>query len=280
MKVLFHIFGIPISFFGVMIALGILSGIFVAYIEVKRKKLDVEKLFDIALYTIISAIVGARVFYILFYNLSYYLNNPVEIIKINEGGLSIHGGLIGAFIFAFFYFRKYKLSFLKYADAIAPGIILGQGIGRIGCDVFGKVMAVPRPWSIEWHGQLLHPTQLYEFVLNYLVFFILWRKRKHIRYDGQLFIWYIILFAFNRSIVEFFRDNPLIGGWFSISYLLSALLITIAILLMLYAKKKKANDTDECNEDTPVNKWDLVKDILITIVLIVVSAVIYFTVYS
>lgn len=280
MKVLFHIFGIPVHFFGVMIALGLLFGVFIAYIEAKRKKLDVEKLFDIAIYAMISAIVGARVFYILFYNLSYYLNNPAEIIRINEGGLSIHGGLIGAFIFAFFYFRKHKLSFFKYADAIAPGIILGQGIGRIGCDVFGKVMAIPRPWGIEREGQLLHPTQLYEFVLNYVVFFILWRKRKHIRYDGQLFIWYIILFSINRSIVEFFRNNPLIGGWFSISYLLSMLLIVGAILLMFYAKKKRADNPDENNEDEVVHKFDWVKDILVTIALIVVSAVIYYTVQS
>ncbi|NJD02067.1 MAG: prolipoprotein diacylglyceryl transferase [Ruminiclostridium sp.] len=73
MKILFHIFGIPVHFFGLMIALGMLAGILVAYFEVKRKKLEVEKFFDIALYSIISAIVGARLFFILFYNLSYYL---------------------------------------------------------------------------------------------------------------------------------------------------------------------------------------------------------------
>lgn len=280
MKELFHIFGIPINFFGVMIALGMLAGVFVAYREVKRKKLDVDKLFDIALYSIISAVVGARLFYILFYNLSYYLENPVDIIKINEGGLSIHGGLLGAFIFAFFYFRKQKLNFFKYADAMAPGIILAQGIARIGCDVFGKVMSIPRPWGIEREGQLLHPAQAYEFILNYLVFFILWRKRKNIKYNGQLFVWYIILFSINRSVVELFRINPSVIGWFSISHLLSLLFIAAAIVFMYIAKKKNNDVPVDSLEDVTVHKLDWLKDILITLALIAVSLLIYYTVQS
>lgn len=280
MKELFHIFGIPINFFGVMIALGMLAGVFVAHREVKRKKLNVDKLFDIALYSIISAVVGARLFYILFYNLSYYLENPVDIIKINEGGLSIHGGLLGAFIFAFFYFRKQKLNFFKYADAMAPGIILAQGIARIGCDVFGKVMSIPRPWGIEREGQLLHPAQAYEFILNYLVFFILWRKRKNIKYNGQLFVWYIILFSINRSVVELFRINPSVIGWFSISHLLSLLFIAAAIVFMYIAKKKNNDVPVDSLEDVTVHKLDWLKDILITLVLIAVSLLIYYTVQS
>lgn len=280
MKILFNIFGFPVHFFGMMIALGMLVGIFIAYLEVKRKKLDVEKLFDIALYSIISAVVGARLFYILFYNLSYYLKNPVDIIKINEGGLSIHGGLLGAFIFAFFYFRKHRLNFFKYADAIAPGIILGQGIGRVGCDVFGKVMSIPRPWGIERQGQLLHPAQVYEFLLDYLVFFILWRKRKTIRYDGQVFLWYIILFSINRSLVELFRNNPSVAGWFSISHLLSLLFIVGAIVLMFVMKKKRIDIPVKNKESGPGRLLDWVKDILITLAIIAVSLVIFYTVQS
>lgn len=279
MKVLFHIFGIPINFFGVMIASGMLAGMFVAYLEVKRKKLNVDKLFDIVLYSIISGVIGARVFYIIFYNLSYYLNNTAEILKINEGGLSIHGGLLGAFIFAFFYFRKNKkLNFFKYADAIAPGIILGQGIGRVGCDVFGKVMSIPRPWGIERQGQILHPAQVYEFLLDYLLFFILWRMRKYVKYDGQLFIWYVILFSIIRSIVELIRNNPSVAGWFSVSYLLSALLIIGAVILSFFAKKKEIRNPDNCTEEVSAHKLDWLKDALITIALIAVSLVIFYAV--
>lgn len=283
MKVLFSILGFPIYFFGVMIALGILAGIFISYKEVKRKVLETDTVFDLAIYGIGSAILGARLFYILFYNLSYYIDNPVEIILISEGGLSIHGGLIGAFLFGIYYFRKNKLSFLNYADAIVPGIILGQAIGRIGCDVFGKVLTTSYPWGIEQQGQLVHPTQVYEFLLNYIVFFILWRKRRNIKYNGQLFVWYLVLFAFNRSIVELFRYNPSIIGWFSISHLLSIGLIIAAIIISILIKKKEnisLDSIDKNREFNAENRITRIKEIIYLIVIIVISLIIFYAVQS
>jgi prolipoprotein diacylglyceryl transferase len=284
MKILFNVFGLHIYFFGLMIALGLMVGIFMSYYEVKRKKLETDRVFDIALYGMISAIVGARIFYILFYDLSYYLKNPKDIIFISEGGLSIHGALIGAFIFGFLYFRKHKLSFLQYADAIVPGIILGQGIGRVGCDVFGKVMNSTLPWGIERQGQLLHPTQVYEFILNYIVFYILWRKRKYINYDGQLFIWYLVLFAINRSVVELFRYNPLIIGWLSISHLLSLGLILTAIIVRVYISyRKKLNNSFsiENNSDiTTGESADWLKELLYVFIMISISILIFYFVQT
>ncbi len=281
MKILFDVFGFPIYFFGVMIALGLLAGILVAYMEVKRKGLETERVFDLAIYGLIFAIVGARLFYIMFYDLSYYIKNPVDILLIREGGLSIHGGLIGAFIFGFYYFKKHKLSFLQYADAIVPGIILGQAIGRVGCDVFGKVMNTSLPWGIVRQGQLLHPTQVYEFLLNYTVFFILWRKRKSIKYNGQLFIWYLVLFAINRSVVELFRYNPSIIGWFSISHLLSIGLILIAFIIRAIIMKSKNSiiSLDKSGKEIVTDKsssW--YKDLLVVTVMIIISIIIFYTV--
>lgn len=283
MKVLFDIFGFPIYFFGVMIALGILAGISISYKETRRKGLEPDIVYDLAIYGIGSAILGARVFYILFYNLSYYLNNPSEIIMISEGGLSIHGGLIGAFLFGLYYFRKKKLNFLKYADAIVPGIILGQAIGRVGCDVFGKVMKSSYPWGVERQGQLVHPTQVYEFLLNYMVFYLLWRKRRNIRYNGQLFVWYLVLFAFNRSIVEFFRYNPSIIEWFSISHLLSIGLILAAIIIGSLIKKKKNKSCDnniKNDENISDNRLTWLKEFIYLIVLIIISLIIFYAIQS
>lgn len=280
MKTLFYVLGFPIHFFGVMIAIGMLAGIFIAYLEIKRKKLDIDHGFDIVIYSIIAAIVGARLFYIVFYDLSYYIDNPMEIIKIYEGGLSIHGGLVSAFLVASLYIRKNKLNFFQYADAMAPGIILGQAIGRVGCDVFGKVMSSPLSWGIQYQGQILHPAQVYEFILNYLVFFILWRKRKSIQYDGQIVTWYIILFSINRGIVEIFRTNPSIMGWVSISHLLSLLFIIGAFALMFFAKKKNDNILSDGLNGNVESKFDLIKDIASTLLLIVVSIWIYYAVQS
>lgn len=119
MKVVFSVFGFPVHFLGLMIALGFVAAIIVAYIEVKRKGLDSEKLFDLTLYCMIAGIIGARLFYILFYDFPYYLGHPIEIFKITEGGLSIHGGLITAIVVGYLYMRKNKLNFFKYADAAA-----------------------------------------------------------------------------------------------------------------------------------------------------------------
>jgi phosphatidylglycerol:prolipoprotein diacylglycerol transferase len=284
MKVLFNFFGIPIYFFGVMIAFGLIAGILISYQELKRKKLEANRVLDLATYGIVSAIIGARIFYIIFYNPSLYLKNPIEIIMISEGGLSIHGGLIGAFLFGIYYFRKHKLSFLQYADAIAPGIILGQGIGRVGCDVFGKVMNSTLPWGILRNGQLVHPTQIYEFLLNYAVFYILWRKRKNIKYNGQLFVWYLILFGINRSIVELFRYNPSIIGWFSISHLLSIGLILVSIIIKTLIMTNRntvhlsADKKNAVNLEDKSREW--LKDLLFVIILIVISLLIFYRVQT
>lgn len=272
----FDFFGISISFLGLMTAIGIILGLFVAKREVKRKGLNVDVLYNLVLYAVISGLLGARLFYVIFYNLSYYLKNPIDIIKINDGGMSIHGALFAAFIVSFIYIKKKKLSFLKYADAIAPSIILGQAIGRIGCDVFGKPMNSPYFWGVLNQGQIVHPVQVYEFILNYIVFFILWRLRKKTKYDGQLFFLYVILFALNRGIVEFFRINPLISGWFSVSHLLSLLFIAVTLISMHFVKKKPAIEIVHQESDEKNNSF--LKDILIVIAITIVSLIIYYSV--
>jgi phosphatidylglycerol---prolipoprotein diacylglyceryl transferase len=276
----FHLLGIPISFLGLMTGIGVLVGIYIARKEIRRKGLNEDVLYDLAIYTVVSGLVGARLFYVLFYNLNYYLKQPFDIIKIYDGGMSIHGALFVAFIVAFIYIKKNKLSFLMYADAIAPSIILGQGIGRVGCDVFGKPMNNSRFWGVMNQGQLVHPVQVYEFLLNYLVFFILWRMRKYTKYDGQLFFLYIILFAINRGLVEFFRINPLLYGWLSISHLLSLLFIIITLILMYFVKKNNSIFTNK-GIDFKVSKTkELIIDSLFTLSIIIISLLIFYTIQS
>lgn len=259
-----------------MTAIGVLIGFFVAKKEVKRKGLNVDKLYDLAMYAVISGLLGARLFNVLFYNLSYYIENPMDIIRITDGGMSIHGALFAAFIVSFIYIKKNNLSFLNYADAIAPSIILGQGIGRIGCDVFGKSMTTPYFWGVKYHDQIVHPVQAYEFLLDYLVFFILWRKRKNTKYDGQLFFTYIILFSLNRGIIEFFRINPLIFGWFSISHLLSLLFIIVSLIIMYIVKNKSKKATIIQPQNVVSDGW--IKDILMLVFIASISLFVFYTV--
>lgn len=242
MKILFTLGGLRIPFFGTMIALAMLAAMQILSYDAKKKNINSEKVTDMAVYALLGGMIGARIGYILFYSLDFYLKNPIEILKIHEGGMSIHGGIAGGIIASLIFIKRNKeLKVLEMADLAAPPLILAQAIGRIGCDVYGVVMTNPKFWGIPVNGYIYHPAQLYEFVLDYLLFFYLWRKRKSIKHEGQLFGIYLIGFAAIRSIVELFRGNPKILGLISVSHLLSLTLIIVGIIwLKITAKKSKS----------------------------------------
>ncbi|MGO1651665.1 prolipoprotein diacylglyceryl transferase [Senegalia sp. (in: firmicutes)] len=259
----FKIGHFSIYVFGITIALGILVGILVMLKEGKRKKQDVDKLSDLAIYTIIVSLIGARIFYVLAFNLNYYLENPTAIFAIRNGGLSIQGGLIFGITFAIWYSKRKKLNFLSVADTFAPGIIIGQAIGRVGCDVFGIPMESQYFWGVNVNSKLLHPAQIYEVVLDLILFTYLWKKRHNIKYDGELFIKYIIGFSIIRGIVEFFRTNPMVVGPFSIAHITSLIIIIIAIIANNIIKKKNKgkktqNKTQNNNTKGPIHHYILI----------------------
>jgi len=228
-----------INIFGIMIALGVLIGLWFALRQAKEKGLSSDAIYDIVIIAVFAGIVGARVGYILFYNPQYYFANPLDIFKIYEGGMSIHGGLLGGFLAGFLYVKKKGLPFWKMADVLAPSIVLGQAIGRIGCDVFGKAMLNDWWWGVSIKGQLLHPAQVYEFMLDYLLFFFLWRKSKKIEYEGQLITTYLIAYPLIRGVVELFRDNPEVLG-LSVAHIISLGFIALVIPIKFILRKNKA----------------------------------------
>ncbi|KLE14388.1 MULTISPECIES: prolipoprotein diacylglyceryl transferase [Clostridium] len=250
MKELISFGPIHIYFFGVMIALGIIAGSIFAIKQAEKRGINEDTMLNLIMIVVVSGVIGARLFYILFYNPSYYFNNPSEIIKIDEGGLSIHGGIFAAILAGYIYSRKSKISFLKLADITVMALPLAQGIGRVGCDVFGKPMANIMPWAINYNGQVLHPAQVYEFVLDYILFVILWKRSYKKRFEGELFIIYLIAFPIIRGIVEFFRINPVVWGPFSISHILSLILIVIALIVykVLLGRNRDIVEKLEVNE--------------------------------
>ncbi|MGD9570075.1 MAG: prolipoprotein diacylglyceryl transferase [Sedimentibacter sp.] len=272
MKELFSIGPFHIYFFGLAVALGIAAGTIFAINEAKKRKISSEIITDIIIILVISGVVGARLFYILFYNPAIYFNNPIEIFKIYEGGLSIHGGIFTAVIAGYIYAVKKKISFLKLADIIVTALPLAQGIGRVGCDVFGKPMIKFMPWGINYGGQILHPAQVYEFILDYILFIILWRRSYNKKFEGELFAIYLISFPIIRGIVEFFRINPIIWGPFSISHLLSFILMIIGIFVYKALSRKGA----EYNNILTKDNVKLSTSILYLLILIVVSAFVFY----
>ena len=239
MKELFSIGPFHVYFFGLMIAIGIITAEFFAEWLAKKRGIKDDTILNVAIIGVIAGVVGARLFYILFYNPSFYFSHPMEIFKITEGGLSIHGGLLGAMVAGYIYSTRIKISFFKLADISVVAVALAQGIARVGCDVFGKAMIQVMPWGVNVGGNILHPAQVYEFVLDYILFVILWRKSEKQKYEGELFVTYIIGFATIRGIVEFFRINPVIWGPFSISHLLSLVFILVGLIIHGYLKRNR-----------------------------------------
>lgn len=272
MKELFSIGPIHIYFFGLMIAIAAIAGGAFAIKQGEKRGINEDIMFNLIIIVLISGVLGARLFYILFYDPSFYFKNPGEIINIDEGGLSIHGGIFSSIVAGYVYSIKSKIAFFKLADIAVMGIALAQGIGRVGCDVFGKAMINIMPWGINYNGQILHPAQVYEFILDYILFIILWRRSYKKKFEGELFVIYLIAFPIIRGIVEFFRINPVVWGPFSISHLLSLVLVVIGLVSYILLSKK-TNEDCAIFKDTKISSATM---IFYLIVLIAVSIFIFY----
>jgi len=273
---LFKIGGMSIYLFGVAVSIAIVVGILVMLREAKRKDLNKDSMWDLAIYTIIASVIGARLYYILVFDLSNYINNPIEIFHIQNGGLSIQGGILGGVIFAIWYTRKKKISFLNAADAFAPGIILGQAIGRVGCDVFGIPMKSQYPWGVKVSNQLLHPAQIYEMILDLILFIYLWRKREKIQYHGQLFIHYLVGFALNRALIEFVRENPIVFGSLTVAHITSFVIIVVTIVA---GNKIKKHSKVLDKERKDISSKELYLGFLISGFILIAGTSIYYIVH-
>jgi len=219
--VLIHIGPFTIRWYGVMIALACFIGLSIAKKEAQRKEIGEENIDTFFLYTIVGAVIGARLYYIAFSNPSLFWRDPFAVFAIWEGGLAIHGAVLSGIIIAIIYAKFKRISFLKFSDTLVPSLILGQAIGRIGCFLNGDAHGFPTdlPWGMVFAsnspagqmfpGQPLHPTQLYEMILNSIIFIILWNIRKRINIDGYMFFLYVILYSAVRIFVEHFRADKL-----------------------------------------------------------------------
>lgn len=248
----FNLFGLPIRWYGILISLGMVIGILLASYNCKVREISYDSMMDLILVALPAAIVGARLYYVLF-NLSYYLSNPGEIINIRQGGLAIHGGVLFALIAAYIYAKKKKLNFLIYADAAAPSLILAQAIGRWG-NFFnqeahgGEVTKefisrfpqfIQKGMFIE--GAYYHPTFLYESIWNLAVFVVLMLVLRKTTKVGVTLFTYVGLYSIGRFIIEGLRTDSLMLGPIRIAQLVSltGVVIWLAYLYYSYFRKKK-----------------------------------------
>lgn len=238
-----------VRFYGLMIAAGFLAGTWLATKEAKRKGISQAEVLDLVFYLLVGGIVGARVYYVLFADFAYYLHHPLMVAALWTGGLALHGGLITAAAVGVWFCRSRKLRFWRLADTLAPGIILGQALGRFGCAMngccYGKVTDLP--WAITFRdpsaqaplGVPLHPTQLYEMGGDLLILGVLWMRRKKVRFDGELFLTYAALYSVLRLVVEHFRgDRLVVGREMPVAQLVSVGVLVLVTVLWLHLSRR------------------------------------------
>lgn len=240
--VAFRLFGLDVRWYGILIALGAVLAVWVAENLIqKNPAIPKESVVDYALYALPLGILGARLYYVLF-EWEYYGQYPAEILAIRNGGLAIHGGILAGMLVAWFFARKRKLSFWDFIDMLAPGVVLAQGIGRWGNFMNGEAHGGPTdlPWAIQVGGEMVHPTFLYESILDVgiflFLFFVLAKRRK---FRGQLAAWYLILYGIGRFCIEGLRTDSLYIGPLRTAQLVSILGILFGLAILYVASKKK-----------------------------------------
>jgi len=208
--------GFTIYWYGVLVAIGFLAGLWTASRRALHDGIRGETIVDLGPWLILGTILGARGLYVISYWREDFAGKPLwQIFNIRGGGLVFYGGLIGASLACLLYARFKKIPLWKTADVLAPSIALGHAFGRIGCLMNGCCYgrACDLPWAIrfpndhETHGAAVHPTQIYEASLNFILYAILaWLFRRK-RFDGQVFAMYLLCYAALRALVESFRGD-------------------------------------------------------------------------
>lgn len=254
------IFGFDIAYYGIVIGIGILAGIFIAAMEAKRTGQNPEDYYDLALYAVIFSIIGARIYYVIF-SWDMYKRDILSVFNIRQGGLAIYGGVIAAVITVTVFARRRNLSAPLLMDTAGLGLVAGQMIGRWGNffnrEAFGEytdwLLAMRLPVDAVRGSDItdlmrkhmetvddvsfiqVHPTFLYESLWCLLILILLLIYRKHKQFDGEIFLLYLAGYGFGRFWIERLRtDQLLLPNGFPVSQLLAGILVVGSVLFLLY----------------------------------------------
>lgn len=269
---LFRIGSFPINTYGVLMALAFLVALFVASRLGERDGLKRERVFDMGLWMLLAGLIGSKLLMLLAE--PEYRADPSRLLSLDflrSGGVW-YGGFLGGLAAGAFLMRRYGLPFWKTADAFAPGVAIGQAIGRVGCFAagccWGKECALP--WAVTFPeaanevtgvptGVHLHPTQVYEALTMLGVFlFLVWLHRRK-RFSGQVLLAYAVLYGAARFTIEFFRDDPRgdILGLTTLTHLSTSQLISLFVglsgLVLLIIRRRRASGGHATSGEAPVS---------------------------
>lgn len=264
------IFGFKIAFYGIIISIGMMLALFVIFREAKRTNQNTDNYYDLAIFTILFGVIGARLYYVIF-EWDNYKNDLLSILNIRNGGLAIYGGLIAGFIAACIVCKVKKMSLLRVTDTAILGTVIGQILGRWGNffnrEAFGgytnnlfamqiKYDEVGGVISKSVRNQMklvdgtsyiqVHPTFLYESAWNLMLFAIMMIMRKHKKFDGEIFAIYLIGYGVGRFMIEGLRTDQLIlfSTGIAVSQIVSCIAVLAGIMIIMInifkAKKQTA----------------------------------------
>jgi phosphatidylglycerol:prolipoprotein diacylglycerol transferase len=255
--ILFEIGGFPVYTYGVLLAAAYLLGLQFALVRARKRNLDPNRVMDLGIWIILSALVGAKLL-LLIVEFDTYGRNPAELMTLVRSGGVFYGGLILAVTVALVYLWYHRMPVWTVTDVFAPGIALGHVVGRLGCLFAGCCFGRPAdlPWAITFRSQYaadnvgtplhvaLHPTQLYEAGAELLILgFLLAFERKGRPFPGRTFWTYMLLYGITRFIIEFYRGDPrgtiaLLSLTVSTSQFVSLLIVPLSIVMLVVLARR------------------------------------------
>lgn len=231
----------PIHWYGILISAAFIIGVFLVQSLAGKRGYDIDHIWTIFLVLIPCAVIGARLYYVIF-SWDTYVDHPFTIFKIWYGGLAIHGGLLAGILVILIGCRKYRMDFFGVLDCFAPAVVLGQAIGRWGNyfngEAYGGVTTLPWGIHVAADNYLHHPTFLYESIWDLLVFLLLMVMFKKSKRSGNVFLVYLIAYSVGRFFIEGLRVDSLMIGPFRQAQVLSICLIIVAAAIFVYRNRK------------------------------------------
>ena len=254
----FKVFCLEIRWYAICIVVGMIAAVILCMKRTPQYGIEPpDRVLDMVLWVIPIGVVGARLYYCLF-QWDSYKDDPISILYIHQGGLAIHGGLIFGLATLAIVARKWGHGILKWMDLVAPGIALGQAIGRWGNYFNSEAHGTPTtlPWAIEVNGELVHPTFLYESVwcLLLCIFLVIFEKKRKKPFNGQIILLYIILYSLERFFVEGLRTDSLMIGSLRQAQVISIAVFVLGIVFyMVLRSRPHSKKTAEVPDYTDIS---------------------------
>jgi phosphatidylglycerol:prolipoprotein diacylglycerol transferase len=249
---------LPVPTYGMLLAIAFLVGLWITARQARREGLDAGRITDMAVWVLIAGLVGAKAMLVAV-DWRYFSSRPAELWSLLQSGGVFYGGLLAGILVAWYYARRHGLPAWRTADVLAPGVVIGQAIGRLGCFsagcCWGKTCSLP--WGVTFTdahagatigtplGSPLHPSQLYESAAAFLVFALLLRLSRHKGFHGQVALAYVGGYSLIRFILEFWRGDAERGLWFGDTLSTSQMVAVVLLIAVavLYPIARRRNQT-------------------------------------